>query len=657
MNRILLSVMLFFLFTELSAQNIKKGYKQLEKSDYLKAKEFFEAEYRTNSSSAAATFGLMIIFADSNSPFYNLTEAWSHARVTEKSVNRLNEEEKAIIAEYFTNTEVRRSNWPVNKKIMQAIGAIEAKLIKYIREENNLELANTVIEKFPDFRYYKNVIHIRNQLEFRKVEKQNNLDGYLEFMKKFPDAAQNSKAVKYRDALAFEKARSINTDEAYNDYMKKYPAAYNYGDALKLRNAAAFRLAKQKNTIGSFEYFIVNYPDALEIADAKRIQQQLLYEYARRIQTLEAYDDFISKYPDGSHYIDIFNLKSLDLGMKFFNSSGLKWNNVMWSRSFDNGKFPDYAGGIAVSGSNEYVIAGNTLQSDSVYRDAWIIKLDENGKMIWNKVLGDRYNDSVFAVFVNNSQDILVLGYTWLTPDSASREGWIFKLDATGKKIWNRSLGKWDIHTAAINAENEIFIGGYRVNDSLEHNYNLMVINNSGKKLWERTYISPGEIQKLLIENDNQIIMGGSEWCFKMNSKGYLTWEIPHGFYGRIMTMDYQLNENAIIISSFSDSVSISLAKIDGNGKKIWQKNYINPGYVSLSSLKILNNNTIALIAGTLENQELVVFMDNGNEIIRHTIPEQVIIHEIMTDKKGNLLLQCTENGNINLIKNSGYGL
>ncbi|MFO7656131.1 MAG: hypothetical protein R6W78_03625 [Bacteroidales bacterium] len=657
MSRIYISVFLVLMLTELSAQNIRKGFKQLEKSDYAKAKEFFDAEYKINNTSAAAAFGLTVIYADNNSPSYSLTDAWSHALMVEKNIHQMNEDEKTVIAEYFANTEVRRSNWPVNKKILQATGAIEAKLIRYIREENNLELANTVIEKFPDFRYYNNVIHIRNQLEFRKVEKQNTLDGYLEFMKKYPYAAQNSKALKYRDALAFEKARSINTVEAYNDFMKKYPASFNYGDALKLRNASAFSLAKQKNTIESFGFFIDNYPDALEIADAKRVQQQLLYEYAKRIQTLDAYDDFISKYPDGSHYVDIFNLKSLDLGMKFYNSSGIKWSNILWSRSFDNGKFFDYAGGIAVTGPNEYVLAGNTLQSDSLYRDAWIIKLDENGKMIWNKVLGDRFNDSIFTVLTNNNRDLLILGYTWLTPDSASREGWIFKLDATGKKIWNRSLGKWNIQTVAINANNEIFLGGDRLNDSLEHKYNVMVINDSGKKLWERTYISPGEIHNLMVTNDDHIIAGGSEWCFKMSSKGYLAWEIAHGSFGIIETMDYLSAENTMVLGSFSDSATISLVKTDGNGKKIWQKNYLNPGYVSLSSLKALDNNTFALIARSPEVQELVVFRNSGSEIVRHRIPDRVILHDIILDQKGNLLLQGTENGNINLIKYSGYGL
>ena len=638
------------------AQNIKRGYKQLEKLDYAKARDFFNDELGNNSMSPAANFGLAVIYADDKSPFYNLVEAWSHCKDIEKNMSQLTEEDKAIIAEYFTNTEVRRSNWPVNKKMMQAVGAVEAKLIKYIREENNLDLVNEVIEKFPDFRYHTNVIHIRNQLEFRKYEKQNTLDGYLEFMKKYPDAAQIPKAKKYRDALAFQNAKRINTVEAYEDYMKKYPGSMNYGDAIKLRNAAAFSLAKQKNTIESLEYFITTYPDALEIGDAKKVQQQLLYEYAKRIHTLEAYDAFIAKYPDGSHYIDIFNLKSLDLGMKFFNASGLKWNNVLWTRSFDNSKFADFAGGLAQTATGQYVIAGNTTQADSLYRDAWILMLDNNGKMIWNKILGGRFNDSIYTIMLNNDQDIFALGYTWLTPDSASREAWIFKLDSEGKKIWNRSLGKWNISTAIIGPNNEIFLGGFRVNDSLEHKYNIMVINDSGIKLWERTYTSTGEVNCLTTCPDGNIVVGGSSWCFKINPKGYLVWESPLGTYGDIKTIQPLIDGN-LVMCGLRDSAYVSLTKLDNSGKKVWEKNFNNPGYTTIESLTTLNSNNFIAVANAPAIQEILRFNNDGNELIRNPLPGEINLHTLILDSAGNLVIELTEKNNIALIKNSGTGL
>ena len=638
------------------SQNIKRGFKQLEKSDYAKAKEIFDQEKRVSAESLPANFGLSVIYADENSPFYNLIDAWSCAVIVQKNMGELNEEDKEMIAEYFANTEVRRSSRPANRKMLQAIGAIEAKLIKYIREENQLQLAYDVIAKFPDFRYYNNVIHIRNQLEFRKYEKLNTLDGYLEFMSKFPDAAQNEKAIKYRDKLAFERARNINTVEAYENYMKNYPKAVDYGNAIKLRNAAAFSLAKQKNTVDALEYFITRYHDALEIPDAKKIQQQLLYDYARKIQTLDAYNEFIAKYPEGSHYIDIFNLKSLDLGMKFLNGSQLNWNNVVWSRSFDNNRFPESAGGLAVTGTNNYIVAGNTIQNDSVYTDAWILKLDEDGKMIWNKILGGRYNDSIFSIELNHDQDIIALGYTWLTPDSASKEGWIFKLDSEGKKIWNRSLGKWNITSFTINSDNEILIGGYHKNDSLENKYHLMVINNSGIKLWERTYSSSGEITGILTGFDGNIVVGGSGWLFKMTPKGYILWEHPFEINDSISAMTH-LADGSILLGGLRDSTKRIFIKIDGSGKKVWEKVYDNDEMLTVNDIETIRQSDYIGHLSSPDKEMLIYYNAQGAELRRISVPAGFKIHSYMMDSHGNLIIQSTTEENITLIKNTGQEL
>ena len=155
-------------------------------------------------------------------------------------MEKLSPDELEIIGEYFTETEVRQRSIPVKKKIEYAMETIEAKLIKYIREENNLEIVYGVLDKFPDFRHRENVIHIRNQLEFRKYEKKNTLEGYLEFMQKFPDAAQVEKAIRYRNRLSFEKARRVNSPEAYQAFMKEYPEATENNQAIKLLYASAF---------------------------------------------------------------------------------------------------------------------------------------------------------------------------------------------------------------------------------------------------------------------------------------------------------------------------------------------------------------------------------------------------------------------------------
>src|SRR5512133_3705664 len=207
------------------AQSTKRAFKLLEKAEFDKAYVLFKEAYSENKESPAALLGLTLLLADDSSSYYNLIDSWKYACSLKVNIEKLSTEELEFIGEYFYNTEKRHISRPVKKKIEYAIETVEAKLIKYVREENNLEIVYQVLKDFPDFKYYENVTHIRNQLEFRKYEKQNTLEGYLEFMKKFPDAAQIEKAIKNRNKLAFENAGKVNTVESYKAFIKMYPDA------------------------------------------------------------------------------------------------------------------------------------------------------------------------------------------------------------------------------------------------------------------------------------------------------------------------------------------------------------------------------------------------------------------------------------------------
>ena len=342
--------------------------------------------------------------------------------------------------------------------------------------------------------------------------------------------------------------------------------------------------------------------------------------------------------------------------MKFFNASQINWNNVVWSRSFDNNKFPESAGGLAITATNNYIVAGNTIQNDSVFTDAWILKLDENGKMIWNKILGGRYDDSIFDIGLNRDQDIIAVGYTWLTPDSASKEGWIFKLDREGKKIWNRSLGKWNITSFTVNSANEILIGGYQTNDSLEHKYHLVVINNSGIKLWERTYTSSGEITGIFTGLDDNIVVGGSGWIFKMTPKGYIIWEHPFEINDSISGMTH-MADGSILLGGLRDSTKRIFIKIDASGKKVWEKVYDNFGKLMLCDMETIRQSDYIGHLSSPDKEMLIYYNAQGDELRRVSVPVGFKIHSYMMDGRGNLIIQTTTEENITLIKNTGQEL
>jgi hypothetical protein len=638
----------------LSAQNTKRGFKLLEKLDYAKSREVLLDAISENNQNTAALFGLALILADTNSSNYDLIDAWEYARTLKPNIDKLTAEEMEFIGEYFYNTEERHIPRPVKKKIEYAIETIEAKLIKYIREENNLEIVYKVLDKFPDFRYYENVVHIRNQLEFRKYEKQNTLEGYIGFMQKFPDAAQIEKAIKYRNKLAFDKACQINTVEAYKDYMKKYPEASENNMAIKRLYAVAFQKAKQVNTIKVFDDFIAEYPEALEILEAKLIQKQLLYEYAKKIQTLQAYNEFIRKYPEGQQYIDIFNLKSLDNGMSFIFAHPLPSNNVLWARSFEEEENIELSACMTVDTLNSYLVGGTVFRSDTGSTDVWIIKINQDGKMIWNKYIGEELNDELNLLAINNKNEILGAGYTWMGTDSSSRESWIFKLGQDGQKIWSKKLGQLNIRSLFATRTGTIFLGGYLVNDSIESKYSIVVLNENGKRLWGRTYTGNGQIVQVSECPDQKMLVAGNRWRAKIDPKGYLVWESSFNDNDSIIAAQI-LPNGEICYLGFRDNNKLVLIKTRPDNMPVFEKEMAVSGTpVQVNALiRGGQNQLIALLS--FEDHQALHWISalNGELLSSSPVPIEIEVERILTDKKNNLLLIAC-NGEIIVIKNNG---
>jgi len=637
-----------------NGQNTRRAFKILEKADYEKATELFGEAIAENKENPAALLGLTLILADEKSPSFDLISAWKYASSINALSDRFSTDDLEYIGEYFYNTEERHINRPVKKKIEYVVETVEAKLIKYIREENNLELVYHVLDEFPTFRHFDNIIHIRNQLEFRKYEKQNTLEAYMEFIQKFPDAAQIEKAKRYRNKLAFENACSLNTVQAYQAYLQQYPDAIEANPAIKNLHAAAFINAKKVNSIQALEIFMAEYPDALEIFEARQLQKQLLYEYAKKIQTLDAYNEFIRKYPEGQQYIDIFNLKSLDNGMRFISAHPILSNNIQWARSFDGEEIDEISACLTVDTLNNYLIGSTVFRSDTGYTDAWIIKVNSDGKMLWNNYIGEPFNDEVSLLRINNRNEILGAGYTWTGTDSASRESWIFKLAPDGSRLWSRKLGRMHIRTVTTTMDGSILVGGYLVNDSLQDLYSVAVLNDQGKKLWARTYTGRGNIIHAEELPDGNLLMAGTGWCAKLNRRGYLLWE--HRFNESDSIIACRLTgTNTISFLAMRDSVKLILIGRDTENKPLVEK-VLDLPEIRFRVTSVIRDNKDGLVALiSFDDHQSVIWIDTRNSNIPKSsrLPAGINFTAVVADQLNNLLIEAC-NGEIILVKNNG---
>lgn len=86
--------------------------------------------------------------------------------------------------------------------------------------------------------------------------------------------------------------------------------------------------------------------------------------------------------------------------------------NELWTRTI-GGTGRDYGQSIAQSTADGgFYIAGYTLSFGAGSEDAWFVKTDVNGNMLWNKTLGGSASDAAYSVQLTSDGGAVIAGYT-----------------------------------------------------------------------------------------------------------------------------------------------------------------------------------------------------------------------------------------------------
>jgi hypothetical protein len=136
--------------------------------------------------------------------------------------------------------------------------------------------------------------------------------------------------------------------------------------------------------------------------------------------------------------------------VKLNNLGNVVWNKVYGGTAHETGwsvrTTPDGGCVVAgVTGSNNGDVSGNH-QSLGVFGDAWVIKLDQQGGLQWQRCYGGTYNEIAFGIDLTKDGGYLVAGFAESGDFDVScnvkyEDGWALKISSTGNIQWTKSLG------------------------------------------------------------------------------------------------------------------------------------------------------------------------------------------------------------------------
>ncbi len=285
---------------------------------------------------------------------------------------------------------------------------------------------------------------------------------------------------------------------------------------------------------------------------------------------------------------------------KYNNSGDLSWKTA-WGGNAD-----DFGNAICLDSFNNLYITGQTESYGNGSSDICVLKFTNSGDFVWNKTWGGLDWDSGFGVVVDNSNNIVVAGYTEAYGNFG--EVIVLKYDNAGNLLQNISWGGLDAdypNSIAIDSFDNIFVTGYTSSFGAEtRDLFLIKLNNTlglnWTKTWGTNYSAGNDI---LVDSNNDILIVGDTYDYgagandfallKYNSTGDKQWNETWGGNNRDCAYSVDLDsEGNIYAAGFTKSFGGNdedscLVKFNASGTFQWYIITENSNYDSAFGLII----------------------------------------------------------------------
>ena len=244
------------------------------------------------------------------------------------------------------------------------------------------------------------------------------------------------------------------------------------------------------------------------------------------------------------------------------NSSGV----IQWVKNW-GGSGKELARDIVQLPNGKFVLCGYTTSAPANYYDVFILKIDQNGSTIWNKVYGGvGYDDA-------NSLKLLPDG-GFLVGGQSSNQLYLIRTDSDGNLIWSNSFGTTGIDNikclAFAQDDNGFILAGTTDGEGSggEDGY-LVKTDSGGTQLWAKTFggnLNDGFHRIEQTSDGGYVACGTSSegpwsnpnyWLLKLEVDGTMDWENffggdhhEHGYTGM------QTSDGGYIMAGFSKGFS-----------------------------------------------------------------------------------------------------
>jgi hypothetical protein len=290
------------------------------------------------------------------------------------------------------------------------------------------------------------------------------------------------------------------------------------------------------------------------------------------------------------------NLGSYDYWLFKINSSGV----ILWEKTYGGSASETISSmakldnGFVLCGSSQSPISGDKTEACRGSSDYWIVNIDANGIIIWNKTIGGNSVDNGNDVIVDNNSIYFVgssnsnTSYEKTEDSYGLSDYWIVKLDVNGNVVWDKIVG----------------------GSNLDYGYNALIKDNY-------IYICGNSMSD--ISGNKMSASNGQDdiWVVKLDTNGIIMWDNTFGGnLGDYSLSILELSSTRILIAGSSESdISGDISETGNGGRDFWFFSINNQG--DMVEQKKIGGSSFDMITSVIQlnNSNLLLLGDSGSNI------------------------------------------
>lgn len=246
-----------------------------------------------------------------------------------------------------------------------------------------------------------------------------------------------------------------------------------------------------------------------------------------------------------------------------------------------------------------YIICGYTQSFGNGEYDVLVSKISLSGDIIWQKTYGGEKTEYGKSIKKTADGGYILVGYTGSFGEGAS-DIWVIKLNKDGDIEWQKTYGESDVENSYSIIETSD--GGYIVSGRkhyLSDNrqiYLIAKINSLGELEWKKLYGTTGGMATYSMaktDNDGFVVAGYTDSLgtnsldiilLKFDALGNIEWQKAYSGTGDDLAYSViKTSSGGYFLTGYSNSTEdgsydIIALVLDGSGNIIWQKAYGGSG-------------------------------------------------------------------------------